>query len=753
MLTRLIRAQRSIPLVVATAAALFVSLTTPTAGSAALLGTGPAGGPGGDPFNLPCKPGDVLVGVRGKVGQWLDALGPICGALSRDGKTWTETTTSPAPAGGDGGHQFPSLKCGRDSAVDSISGVAGTYVDKLTLRCRRLTGDLRAAGAVTSEPTIGNGGLLSKPFGPLSCSENRAAAGLHGRAGRFIDSIGLRCFNEASWDPVYHFRPDKGWMNDPAGLVLSNRTYHLYYQAMPNSLSFKPERVRWGHATSTNLIDWSWDARKIVALGLKKDALGDHAPYTGSGIAVPGHDPVCGCPGGHSARCLVAIFTRHIVSTVTQYQALQPSCDGGQSFDPAKEQTVLPNAVPSRHFRDPKVFWYEHPRDTSKRYWVMVLAVGNTVQLYRSRTAADLTRWDLLSEIPIYSNLNPTGPFVECPDLVELPVENAPGQKRWILTFGEGYIPPFVATLGRNEPSKSLYLVGTFDGTRFQSEIQASGGGALRSRAALLDAGPDYYAPQSWFVDRAAASAPITLPGTSSVRPTTPTLVPSDQAIPHVLAGWQSNWQYAHLVPTQWWRGHLAIPRELSLVSAGGRHWLVQRPVRELLSRRTRRVHLANQNLSPAPLVLAFHGHAFDAEMAIRVGSVGASGSAVSITVRGPGAGKIVVGWRRTGEGSAGALFLDRRAGWALGGTPPSGYAQPRSGPFWEAPLAIGQDGLLTLRLLVDKSSVEVFGGDGRAVISAAFFPDPSSSQLSLAASGSASRLVNLDLFEVLPTE
>jgi sucrose-6-phosphate hydrolase SacC (GH32 family) len=60
---------------------------------------------------------------------------------------------------------------------------------------------------------------------------------------------------------------------------------------------------------------------------------------------------------------------------------------------------------------------------------------------------------------------------------------------------------------------------------------------------------------------------------------------------------------------------------------------------------------------------------------------------------------------------------------------------------------------LLTLRLLVDKSSVEVFGGDGRAVISAAFFPDPSSSQLSLAASGSASRLVNLDLFEVLPTE
>lgn len=53
----------------------------------------------------------------------------------------------------------------------------------------------------------------------------------------------------------YHYRPKKGWINDPNGLVFYDGSYHLFCQHCPDTE--KPEQaIVWGHARTKNFIDW-----------------------------------------------------------------------------------------------------------------------------------------------------------------------------------------------------------------------------------------------------------------------------------------------------------------------------------------------------------------------------------------------------------------------------------------------------------------------------------------------------------------
>jgi fructan beta-fructosidase len=59
------------------------------------------------------------------------------------------------------------------------------------------------------------------------------------------------------------------------------------------------------------------------------------------------------------------------------------------------------------------------------------------------------------------------------------------------------------------------------------------------------------------------------------------------------------------------------------------------------------------------------------------------------------------------------------------------------------APLA-PQDGLVAITVLVDRASVEVFGGAGECVITDLIFPSPDSTGLALFAEVGSARLVEL---------
>ncbi len=54
--------------------------------------------------------------------------------------------------------------------------------------------------------------------------------------------------------PVYHFRPETGWMNDVNGLLQQRGFYHAFYQLHPYSPGFG--RMCWGHTRSRDLVHW-----------------------------------------------------------------------------------------------------------------------------------------------------------------------------------------------------------------------------------------------------------------------------------------------------------------------------------------------------------------------------------------------------------------------------------------------------------------------------------------------------------------
>ena len=54
--------------------------------------------------------------------------------------------------------------------------------------------------------------------------------------------------------PVFHYSPGYNWMSDPNGLVYYNGKYHLFYQYNP--IGILPANMSWGHAVSTDLINW-----------------------------------------------------------------------------------------------------------------------------------------------------------------------------------------------------------------------------------------------------------------------------------------------------------------------------------------------------------------------------------------------------------------------------------------------------------------------------------------------------------------
>ncbi|MDF5735586.1 MULTISPECIES: glycoside hydrolase family 32 protein [unclassified Nostoc] len=573
--------------------------------------------------------------------------------------------------------------------------------------------------------------------------------------------LNVQEYPNSSWRPFFHFAPSWGWMNDPNGLVYVNGTYHLYYQAIPFSRDLNGQ-LNWGHAVSTDLVHWSQrrDAMFSPSMDLLPSSDDQNqvwSPFSGSAVTVSGEAArqlPCDC----SNLCVASIFTKNTAIISLQDQWLAASCNGGESFK--APESVLPNLTPPKpDFRDPKVFPY-------KGRWIMVLAVGDKAELYGS---ANLRQWHLLSSIPLYSSFTTLGPFVETPDLFELPISNSgTNQTKWILTYSEGFLPPVVCQglrdstempltdpklkkdceRSRKFTSRSFYIVGEFDGKQFKQESQPR----------PIDFGSDFYAPQTWS-------------GTPGRR---------------ILAGWQNNWHYAHQTPTTPWRGQLSIPRDLGLMRDSDTYWLTQTPVQELallrnsaLGRVTRLRDKPLTNRTPEELK-NFRSTAFDADLAIDVAGLPKVNSEIKIHLRAGNTGQgMVLAWRRTGS-DKGELSLTRSASEAGGSTSElkqqeSGFigkwlsvslpfaastiqrlvsnfrnAQPNeSSQITQVPVVTRgtNNSLLKLRILVDRSSVEVFAGDGRVVLSSLFFPNSANKEFKLYATGGNAKIVSLVIY------
>lgn len=54
----------------------------------------------------------------------------------------------------------------------------------------------------------------------------------------------------------YHYKPRKGWINDPNGLVYFGGYYHAFYQHAPDFEIPWEQPMYWGHARTKDFIEW-----------------------------------------------------------------------------------------------------------------------------------------------------------------------------------------------------------------------------------------------------------------------------------------------------------------------------------------------------------------------------------------------------------------------------------------------------------------------------------------------------------------
>ncbi len=347
---------------------------------------------------------------------------------------------------------------------------------------------------------------------------------------------------EDKYRPAYHFAPEYGWMNDPNGMVYKDGEYHLFYQHNPYGSMWG--NMHWGHAVSRDLVDW-----EQLPVAIIPDKNG--TVYSGSAIVDFDNR------AGFGKDAIVAFYTS---KSSREAQSVAYSLDNGRTFEKYENNPVLTST--EKDFRDPKVIYHKE----SNRY-IMALAVGQNIEFYSSE---NLLEWKFESKFGEEYGVHGTGYAVwECPDLVELEVQNS-DEKRWVLLVN-------INGHGPSGGSATQYFIGDFDGKEFTCEDE-------KEQVKWQDYGRDHYATVTW----------------------------SNSPDDRVLAiAWMNNWWYATRTPTKWFRSTNSIVRSLSLFSHEGELYLASTPVKELEARRvaTEKVSQAcevNFTLQPSDIPATF---------------------------------------------------------------------------------------------------------------------------------------------------
>ena len=256
----------------------------------------------------------------------------------------------------------------------------------------------------------------------LSLSYPHKAEGLD-RIFQADEIVGHDSLYRERYRPKVHYTQRRGWNNDPNGLIYYEGEYHLFYQHNPYEREW--ENMTWGHAVSRDLVHW-----QELAPALHPDHLGTMF----SGSAVIDYDNTSGF-GSKRNPAMVAFYT---ADGERQTQCVAYSLDKGRTWTKYEGNPVIDSGPKwqSRDTRDPKVFWY-----APKGHWVMVLNERDGHSIYNS---TDLKTWHYKSH---------TTGFWECPELIELAVDDNPDNKKWVMYGASG-----------------TYMIGSFDGECFTPE-------------------------------------------------------------------------------------------------------------------------------------------------------------------------------------------------------------------------------------------------------------------------------------------
>lgn len=388
---------------------------------------------------------------------------------------------------------------------------------------------------------------------------------------------------------------------------------------------------------------------------------------------------------GFGRDAVVALYTS---ADVSQTQSLAHSSDGGMTFEIYPGNPVL---TLESEARDPNMFW-----DADNGRWVLSLAHALDHEMLFF-TSPDLKEWTLQGSFG--KGIGAQDGVWECPDLFRLKVDGS-GEEKWVLVCNINPGGPFGG-------SATQYFTGDFDGKTFIADTDAEG--VIPTK--WMDYGKDHYATVSW------------------------SDVPDNR---RVLIGWMSNWQYAGEVPTMQYRSANTLPREAGLFRApDGQLYLSSSPVAELAALRDKpsvsvRNKPAGGNGRNFPLP-GSNGGACEILLDIDSRKAGS----VDITISNNDGESALLCY----DAKAHTLSFDRRRSGLTDFS--QDFPTVTTAPTFET------DGKLSLRIFIDRSSIEVFGNGGKTVMTNLVFPTVPYSSVSVSAKGGNARIENLKIYPI----
>jgi beta-fructofuranosidase len=197
--------------------------------------------------------------------------------------------------------------------------------------------------------------------------------------------------------PAFHITGERGWINDPNGLIYFNGQYHAFFQHYPDDIKWGP--MHWGHVVSDDLTNWEY---LPIALAPGDDC-DKNGCFSGSAIA-------------HDGR-LWLMYTGFIENqggeSIRQVQCLAESSDGisFKKHGIVIGEELLPEGYAPCDFRDPKVWRH------GDFFWCIVAARKiegrGRILLFKSR---DLFKWEFVNDL---FGKDSAGTMIECPDYNE----------------------------------------------------------------------------------------------------------------------------------------------------------------------------------------------------------------------------------------------------------------------------------------------------------------------------------------------
>ena len=388
---------------------------------------------------------------------------------------------------------------------------------------------------------------------------------------------------------------------------------------------------------------------------------------------------------GFGANSIVAMYTS---AAASQIQSLAYSTDGGNTFTTYPANPVL---TLESEARDPNMFW-----NNESKQWTLVLANALEKEMLIF-TSPNMKQWTLQSSFG--KGIGAQDGVWECPDLFQLNVSNT-GEKKWVLLCN-------INPGGIQGGSATQYFIGEFDGKTFKADTDANGNIPTK----WMDYGKDHYATVSW------SDAP-------------------DKR--RTVIGWMSNWQYAAEIPTMQFRSANTLPRDLSLFRySDGQYYLASAPSPEMLNLRDHSINKSTR-FSVGKKVKTFSLPTKNDGIGEIVMDLDTRRSSkVTMTLTNKQQEKVIM----TYDAQNAQLSFDRTQSGLVNFSQdfPSVTVNP----------TYSENGKVSLRIFIDRSSIEVFEKEGRFVQTNLVFPTSPYTTLSLQSNGGMARVSNFKVYSL----